>query len=284
MRIILLLLMSTLSSLSFGVAFESSVDRTTISEGESILLTVKYNSNIFSGNPDLSVLEKDFSVVSQNRKNNFQFINGKSNSWTIWTIALIPKSKGSLVIPSISFKGEKTQPITINVTKVSDAVKNQQKDVFFHTDVDIKTTYVQAQVIYTEKLYFSVPLENSQLSEVKVDRAPQTTFGISFDTKVSDDLSVDMRYNYFADQYGFIDIDNVFEASISNTQYEGEKLDNYGLMDIGVTYDFDAGSNDVRLRLNVYNLLDEVYYSTRQKYGYYYGPPRNFNLSLQYLF
>ena len=106
---------------------------------------------------------------------------------------------------------------------------------------------------------------NLTLSEVKVDRAPQTTFGISFDTKVSADLSVDMRYNYFADQYGFIDIDNVFEASISNTQYEGEKLDNYGLMDIGVTYDFDAGSNDVRLRLNVYNLLDEVYYSTRQR-------------------
>jgi outer membrane receptor for ferrienterochelin and colicin len=125
---------------------------------------------------------------------------------------------------------------------------------------------------------------NLTLSEVKVGRSPQTTFGISFDTKISDDFSLDMRYNYFDDHYGFINIDNVFEASIAGTGYEGEKLDGYGLMDLGVTYDFDAGSNDMRVRLNVYNLLDEVYYSTRQRWGYYYGPPRNFNLSLQYLF
>jgi len=171
MRILFFLVVAVFSQLSTAVAFEASVDRTTVGAGESVLLTVKYNSNVFSGNPDLSALEKDFDVVSQNRKNNFQFINGQSNSWTIWTIALIPKSKGKLTIPSVSFKGEKTQPITINVTKVSDAIKNQQKDVFFHTEVDVKTTYVQAQVVYTEKLYFSVPLENSQLSEVKVDEA-----------------------------------------------------------------------------------------------------------------
>lgn len=176
-RIVLFLLLTLVTKSALAVAFEASVDRTTVGEGESVLLTVKYNANIFSGNPDLSVLEKDFNVVSQNRKNNFQFINGKSNSWTIWTIALIPNSKGKVTIPSISFKGETTQPITINVTKISDAIKQQQKDVFFHTEVDVKTTYVQAQVIYTEKLYFSVPLENSQLSEVKVDEAVAEQLG-----------------------------------------------------------------------------------------------------------
>jgi hypothetical protein len=170
-RVLLFLTMSALSFLAYAVAFEANVDRSTVSEGESILLTVKYNSNVFTGSPDLSALAKDFEVISQNRKNNFQFINGKSNSWTIWTIAIIPKRKGKLTIPSVNFKGESTKPIEINVTKVSDAIKNQQKEVFFHTEVDIKTTYVQAQVLYTEKLYFSVPLENSQLSEVKVDEA-----------------------------------------------------------------------------------------------------------------
>ena len=97
-RILSFLLMSLFSSISLAVAFEANVDRTTVGEGESILLTVKYNSNVFSGNPDMSVLEKDFDIINQNRKNNFQFINGKSESWTIWQLALIPKSKGKVVI------------------------------------------------------------------------------------------------------------------------------------------------------------------------------------------
>lgn len=159
------------SQASWGVTFESSVDRTQVAEGESIVLTVRYNSNVFSGDPDFSPLTQQFDIINKGRKNNFQFINGKSESWTIWTIAIVPKRKGNLVIPSLSFKGEISNAIQITVNTVSDAVKNQEKDVFFHTEVDVKTAYVQGQVLYTEKLYFAVPLENSQLGNVEVDEA-----------------------------------------------------------------------------------------------------------------
>ena len=168
LRTLVFLFAGLLSQLSWAITFESSVDRTQVSEGESIVLTVRYNSNVFSGDPDFSPLQQQFDVINTARKNNFQFINGKSESWTIWTIAIIPKRKGNLVIPSLSFKGETSKPIQISVNAVSDAVKNQQKDVFFHTEVDVKTAYVQGQVLYTEKLYFSVPLENSQLGNVEV--------------------------------------------------------------------------------------------------------------------
>lgn len=177
LRSVILVCMLLGSQFSWGVAFESTVDRTQVSEGESIVLTVRYNSNVFSGDPDFTPLQQQFDVISKNRKNNFQFINGKSDSWTIWTVAIIPKRKGNLVIPSLSFKGETTKPIQITVSKISDAIKNQQKDVFFHTEVDVTTAYVQGQVLYTEKLYFSVPLENSQLGEVVVDEAVVQSLG-----------------------------------------------------------------------------------------------------------
>ena len=176
-RSVLFLLVALISPITWAVTFESTVDRSQVAEGESIVLTVRYNSNVFSGDPDFTPLKQQFDIINTGRKNNFQYINGKSESWTIWTVALIPKRKGNLVLPSLSFKGETTKPIQISVNKVSDAIKNQQKDVFFHTEVDVKTAYVQGQVLYTEKLYFSVPLENSQLGDVEVDEAVVESLG-----------------------------------------------------------------------------------------------------------
>lgn len=170
-HVLFLLLLSVFTQVSWSATFEASVDRSSISEGESLFLTLRYNSNITRGNPDLSPLNQQFDVINSSRKNSFQYINGQSESWTIWTITITPKRKGNLVIPSIEFEGEKTKPIQINVAKVDPNIAKQDKDVFFHTETDVKTSYVQGQVVYTEKLYFSVPLDNSQLNEVQVEDA-----------------------------------------------------------------------------------------------------------------
>jgi len=170
-HVLFLLFVCVFANASWAITFDASVDRTTISEGESLLLTLRYNSNVLSGEPNFSGLRQQFELINQQRKNSFEYINGKSNSWTIWTITLTPKRKGNLVIPSIEYKGEKTKPIQIEVTKVDQSVAKQEKDVFFHNEADVKTAYVQGQVIYTEKLYFSVPLDNHQLSSVAVEDA-----------------------------------------------------------------------------------------------------------------
>ncbi|MGK0445015.1 MAG: hypothetical protein ACJA1U_001952, partial [Bermanella sp.] len=130
-HLIFIVFFSLLTSQSFAVAFEANVDRANIGEGESLILTLRYNSNVFSGDPDLSPLDQQFTVINQQRKNSFQYIDGKSESWTVWTITLTPKLKGNLVLPSIEYKGERTQPIQINVNKLDPSLQNQQKDVFF---------------------------------------------------------------------------------------------------------------------------------------------------------
>ena len=166
-----ILILSLLASQSFAVAFEASVDRANIGEGESLMLTLRYNSNVFTGDPDLSPLEQQFTIINQQRKNSFQYINGQSESWTVWSVALSPKRKGNLVLSSIEYKGERTKPIQIMVSKLDPSLQNQQQDVFFHTETDVKTSYVQGQIVYSEKLYFAVPLDNSQLSDVEVEDA-----------------------------------------------------------------------------------------------------------------
>ena len=176
-HLLLFLGLSLFISTGWAVQFESSVDRTSIGEGESLTLTVRYNSNLLADDPDFSPLKQQFSIYNQQRKSSFQFINGQSESWTVWTLTLIPKRKGNLVIPALSFKGEKSKAIQIQVNKIAEDIKNKQQDVFFDTQTDVTSAYVQGQILYTEKLYFSVNLDNSQLNEVKVDEAIVQSLG-----------------------------------------------------------------------------------------------------------
>ncbi len=176
-RRLLFLLLITLPWSAFADTLTAEVDRTRIGEMESLTLSVKYSTNLLSGSPDFSPLEQQFNVLSKNRKNSFQIINGQSSSWTIWTLMLSPKRIGNLVIPSLEFQGKRTKPIQINVSKTADAIKNKDQEVFFHTETNVKTAYVQGQIIYTEKLYFSKSLDNSQLNEVKVADAVIQSLG-----------------------------------------------------------------------------------------------------------
>lgn len=172
-----LLILSSTAFFTQAAELVATVDRTQIGEHDSLVLTVKYDEQLISGSPDFTPLQQQFEIINKNRKNSFQMINGKTSSWTIWTIALLPKRQGNLVIPSLEFRNSKSKPIQIRVSKASDALKNQVKDVFFLTETDEKQTYIQGQIIYTEKLYFAVALDNSDISEVKVADAVVQTLG-----------------------------------------------------------------------------------------------------------
>ena len=119
---LLFLGLSLFISSSWAVQFESSVDRKQIGEGESLTLTVRYNSNLLTEDPDFTPIKQQFSIYNQQRKSSFQFINGKSDSWTVWTLTLIPNRKGNLVIPALSFKGETSKAIQIQVNKIAENI------------------------------------------------------------------------------------------------------------------------------------------------------------------
>ncbi|EAT13752.1 protein BatD [Bermanella marisrubri] len=175
---ILALTVSLYSLLGWAsTAFEATVDRNKVSEGDTVILTVRYAANVFSDSPNFRPLTQDFRIVNQQRKSSFQFINGKSENWTVWTLSLSPKRKGKLQIPPLKFEGEVTKPIWIEVAEMSQRIQNQQDDVFFDTQVDVSKAYVQGQILYTEKLFFAVPLDNGQLNELAVDEAVVTPLG-----------------------------------------------------------------------------------------------------------
>jgi len=86
---------------------------------------------------------------------------------------------------------------------------------------------------------------------VKVGGSAQSSFGLGADYKISNDLRLDVDYNYYANLY----------SNISATN-NALKLPSFGLMDLGLSYNINmSNGNLLRLRANIYNALGKEYIS-----------------------
>ena len=136
----------------------ASVDRTVISELERVTLTI----SITDGDevlPDFSVI-RDFQILSQQQGKTTEISMGGGRQQMVstqtYSLVLEPTRTGKLLIPRLTIGNETTNAILIDV--VSPSAAAQQRDarfVFFETKVDRTTAYVQSQVIYSVRLYYS---------------------------------------------------------------------------------------------------------------------------------
>ena len=174
-----LLLCLLLSKPAWATSFNASVDRKTISEQGSFTLILRYGAQAGFGSPDVSALQKDFHILNQQQSRKMSTVNGKTESYTDWVLTLTPKRTGSAVIPAIEYDGEKTEPITIDVRPVSEEVKAQQeKEFFFDIQVQEQSDYyVQQQILYSEKIYYSVAHDDASLTPLEVTDARVEALG-----------------------------------------------------------------------------------------------------------
>lgn len=138
----------------------ATVDRQRVSMSDLLTLTVRLSGSTSSQQPDLSALQKDFEIIDQNSRtsSSVTIVNGQQTSETHveWRISLRPKREGKLTIPRVRIGNESTRPITVEVTapSASDQARGD-RIVFFDTGVDTSSAYVQEQIIYTVKLYYT---------------------------------------------------------------------------------------------------------------------------------
>jgi hypothetical protein len=201
----------------------ASVDRKQITENDSFRLFLRYDEQVGFGQPDLTALKKDFRVINQQRANQFRSMNGKTVSFTEWTLLLSPLRTGTLIIPAVEFDGQRSQEIPVTVKALSQSVKDQiAKEFFFDIEVNSTSTYVQAQVIYTEKLYYSVNHEDATLSEFKVTDAHVMPLGEvrQYNTNINGQRMgvYERRFAIFAEESGEMVIPGQkFSANIVNS-------------------------------------------------------------------
>lgn len=118
------------------------------------------------------------------------------------------------------------------------------------------------------------------LEGLQVGTAAQFTLGFGTAFEITRGLSVDTDFNF----YGNIYEDPNIAQSIINKEYKQDKLDAYGLVDLGLTYEFKFGTQAVKFRGNVKNLFNSQYIIAQDGNGYGWGIGRTWNAGLQYSF
>ena len=141
----------------------AAVDRANVELNESFTLKITVDTAI-DVEPNADALDEDFFVGTRSQLSNTTIVNGQISRSRTWTYVLMAKREGDLVIPPVRIGSEESEPVPIKVTPPSTTLPGEA-DIFVTTEVDHATSYVQAQVLYTVKVYRAVATRQPRLSE-----------------------------------------------------------------------------------------------------------------------
>ena len=171
LKLLIALWLLAASALSWA-ELTARVDRNILDTNETVQLVVRYSGQAVTSEPDFTVLQKDFDILSSNRQQQYSWTNGQSQSYTDWKMVLMPKRSGVILIPSISYKNEVSNALEVTVRAVNKITAGAGKQpVYTETLVDRQAAYIQQQIILTQRLYTSVQLQDLSLSELELSDA-----------------------------------------------------------------------------------------------------------------
>ncbi len=139
------------------------VDRERVEQNESFTLEVIIDSNTDVA-PDFAALDADFFVGQTSQLSNTRINNGAITRSMTWTIALRARRAGTITIPAIKVGDQLSNAVVIEVVEPSYEPPGEA-DVFITSEIDFDETYVQAQVLYTIKVYRAVATRQPALRE-----------------------------------------------------------------------------------------------------------------------
>jgi hypothetical protein len=154
-RICLALLAAMLCSTTWG-AVNARLSEDFIDELESVRLVIRATGTRQTETLDLSGLEHDFHVMGTNTSSQYQYINGREQSWVDYQITLQPKRTGTLAIPRIAVGNEMSNPLQLIVQPIANELRDKINElVFFENELSSRVGYVQGQIVVTRRLLYS---------------------------------------------------------------------------------------------------------------------------------
>jgi hypothetical protein len=160
-----LILTGLMWSVAANATARAWLDRDSMHLGETITLNVE-SDDATASQPDFSPLFTDFKSLGTQSSRQLSMSNGSTNAKTVWAVGLEPKHAGTLTIPAFSIGSERTEPLSLTVLPAPAGAQGKPGDsVFVEVSADPLSPYVQQQVRYTVKLYFSVDLSDGTLDE-----------------------------------------------------------------------------------------------------------------------
>ncbi|QRY78665.1 protein BatD [Pseudomonas sp. PDNC002] len=230
MKRLICLTLLCLAAFRAEASFTASVDRTRLTQGESVELTLESDDPTLFGKPDLKPLDDQFVVLGTRQVNRLTTLNGKAQATTRWIITLQPRNEGSVEIPPIHLGGNASEPISLDVLKAEDNAGTQKlAPVFIDASVDREETWVQSQVILTLRIYHSVSLyDDSSLTPLRMNDARVEQLGEprTYEKDINGVRHgvIEVRYAIFPQKSGSLEIPG---QAFNATQVAQRRSDDY---------------------------------------------------------
>ena len=167
----LLLLSNFVSGNLLAAQIGVSFDRNPVNLDTSFQIIFTANDTP-DNDPDFTPLNQDFEILSQSQSSNSSWINGQSTKTIQWTLTVMAKHPGELVVPEVKFGKDASQPTSILVTQATaNKTIDTESDLFLEVEATPQSPYVQSQVLYTVRLYRRVEIARASLSEPELGDA-----------------------------------------------------------------------------------------------------------------
>ena len=206
MMLLLMLFSASVSAAQIDV----SVDRNPITITDSFQLTFSTTDSP-EEDPNFTPLKQDFDIINQQKSSQLSWVNGSTNKTIQWTLSVMAKRSGNLQIPAISFGNDMSQPLSITVIETTPlSAISDDNELFLEVEASPTNAYVQAQVLYTVRLYQRINLAQATLSDPNLDNTVVEKLGEDrqYNTKVKGVtyLVTERHYAIFPQQSGAMTI------------------------------------------------------------------------------
>ena len=215
-RLFSLLFLALITSTALAANINVQVDRDPVAINESFKIIFDVDESV-SDNPDFSVLQQDFEILSRNQSSNMQIINGNISRQTRWTLFVMAKHTGKLKIPSIRIGSDNSPAITVTIKEQasSNDAASENKEMFIEVEAKPTTGYVQSQVLFRIRFYRAININGANMSE------PSISGGEVVMEKLGDDNSyethrdgrryivIERNYALFPQQSGTLTIEPI---------------------------------------------------------------------------
>ncbi len=163
--LIMMLVLLLMPQWVLAAQISASVERNPVRVDESFQITF-VASEPPDDNPDFSPLAQDFSILGQSQASSASWGNGKASTTMQWTLNVMAKHAGDLVIPAIKFGDDASEALSVTVTEApTDKAPDTNADLFMEVDATPESPYLQEQVLYTMRLYTRVEIAQARLNE-----------------------------------------------------------------------------------------------------------------------
>jgi len=152
------------SALEASIGVSLHIDRTEVTQSDTIKMTIKLQGTQSAINPKVGGLQ-NFRVESGGTSSNFSMVNGQVSSSIDQTYYLYPKRVGKFTIgPAyVAINGKNYQSNTVSITvkkQSADAAQQSHQPVFVTVSVSDKNAFVGQTIFYTVKFYYSVAVRD----------------------------------------------------------------------------------------------------------------------------